>query len=141
MKGKDLFGTDSVIRPYSEVIRLRAANYPIQQEKDKFLELFDNEHLITRYLGGQTLFSEYVFSRRKDGRFCYVNLSIMITRHPISGEIIAFITEQEASREKVENALLDKILARQFDMVAYIVNGKYVAVNAKVICVNRIHLS
>ena len=49
----------------------------------------------------------------------------MLTRHPISNEIIAFISEQEASHEKVQTALLDKILARQFDMVAYIVNGKY----------------
>ena len=125
MKGKDLFETDSTIRPYSEVIKLRAVNYPIKQEQKRFLDIFDDRKLISRYLEGKTQFSEYLFSRRKDGKFCYVNFSVMLTRHPVSNEITAFITEQEASREKVENALLDKILARQFDMVAYVVNGKY----------------
>ena len=125
MKGKDLFGTDSTVRPYSEVINLRAANYPIDQEHDRFLEIFDNERLIASYLEGKTQFSEYLFSRRKNGRYCYVTFAVMLTRHPVTSEIIAFIAESEASREKVEDALLDKILARQFDMVAYIVNGKY----------------
>ena len=125
MKGKDLFDTDSIDRPYSEVIRLRSLNYPIEQEKNRFLEMFNSVYLRKKYMKGNTRFSEYFFSRRKNGEFCYVKLSIMLTRHPINSEFIAFITEQEASHEKVENALIDKILARQFDMVAYIVNGKY----------------
>ena len=125
MRGKDLFGTDSTVRPYSEVMKLRAANYPIAEESARFLEIFDKEKLISGYMEGKTRVSEYFFSRRKDGRFCYVNFIAMLTRHPISNEIIAFISEQEASHEKVQAALLDKILARQFDMVSYIVNGKY----------------
>ncbi len=125
MRGKDLFGTDSTIRSYSEVMKLRAVNYPIKEEQTRFLDIFDNERMIATYLDGKNRLSEYFFSRRKDGRFCYVNFTAMLTRHPISSEIIAFIAEQEASKEKVQNALLEKILARQFDMVAYIVNGKY----------------
>ena len=125
MKGRDLFGTDSTVRPYSEVMRLRAVNYPIKQEQETLLDTFNADKLMYSYLQGKTQFSEYLFSRRKDGRYCYVNFAVMLTRHPVTSEIIAFIAETEASREKVEDALLDKILARQFDMVAYIVNGKY----------------
>lgn len=125
LKGKDLFATDSVIRPYSEVIRLRAVSYTIDEERELFLRQMSVENLMKKYLAGQSQISFFLLSRRKDGRFCYVKYTAALTRHPISGEIIAFISEQEASKEKVESTLLDKILARQFDMVSYLSEGKY----------------
>ena len=125
IQGRDLFGTDSVIRPYSELINLRAVNYPIDEERETFLITFSVENIKLRFERGETNLSMYLFSRRKDGHYCYVNYRAVFTRHPISNEIIVFIAEQEAGKEKVEGALLDKILARQFDMVAYLVNDKY----------------
>ena len=125
VQGRDLFGTDSVIRSYSELINLRSKNYPIEEESKAFLETFDAENIRERFQRGDTQLSMYLFSRRRDGHFCYVNYRAVFTRHPISNEIIIFISEQEAGKEKVEGALLDKILARQFDMVAYLANDKY----------------
>ncbi len=125
IQGRDLFGTDSIIRPYSELINLRAANYPIEEERETFLITFSVDNITLRFLRGETNLSMYLFSRRKDGHYCYVNYRAVFTRHPISSEIIVFIAEQEAGKEKVEGALLDKILARQFDMVAYLVNDRY----------------
>ena len=111
VQGRDLFGTDSVIRPYSELIKLRAKNYPIEEEQKLFVEMFDAENIKARFVRGETRLSIYLFSRRRDGHYCYVNYRAVFTRHPISNDIII--------------ALLDKILARQFDMVAYLVNDKY----------------
>ena len=125
IQGRDLFGTDSVIRPYSELINLRSVNYPIDEERETFLIAFNAESIKARFLRGETQMSMYLFSRRKDGHYCYVNYRAVFTRHPITSEIIIFVAEQEAGKEKVEGALLDKILARQFDMVAYLSNDKY----------------
>lgn len=125
IQGRDMFGTDSVIRPYSELINLRSKNYPIEEERELFLFNFSAENITARFLRGETQMSMYLFSRRKDGHYCYVNYRAVFTRHPITGELIIFISEQEAGKEKVEGALLDKILARQFDLVAYLVNEKY----------------
>ena len=125
VQGRDLFGTDSVIRPYSELINLRAVNYPIDEERETFLITFSTANITARFLRGETELSMYIFSRRRDGHYCYVHYRAVFTRHPISNEIIIFISEQEAGKEKVEGALLNKILARQFDMVAYLVNDKY----------------
>ena len=125
MQGKDLFGTDSVIRPYSELINLRSTNYPIDEERKNFLATFNAENIKTLFQRGETNLSMYLFSRRKDGRYCYVNYRAVFTRHPVTGEMIIFVSEQEAGKEKVEGALLDKILARQFDLVAYLANDKY----------------
>ena len=40
-------------------------------------------------------------------------------------DIIAFITERECNSKKVEETLTSKILAEQFDMVAYLTNEQY----------------
>ncbi|MBE8954655.1 MAG: response regulator [Quinella sp. 2Q5] len=125
IQGRDMFGTDSVIRPYSELINLRAANYPIDEERAKFLATFSAQNIKERFRRGDTQLSIYLFSRRKDGHYCYVNYRAVFTRHPITNEIIIFVAEQEAGKERVEGALLDKILARQFDMVAYLANERY----------------
>ncbi|MBR2519767.1 MAG: response regulator [Selenomonadaceae bacterium] len=137
IQGKDLFGTDSVIRPYSELINLRAKNYPIAEERENFLATFNRDNIKARFLRGETQLSMYLFSRRKDGHYCYVHYRAVFTRHPISNEIIIFIAEQEAGKEKVEGALLEKILARQFDLVAYIANEKYTVVVGDVTLIGK----
>ena len=125
LKGKDLFATDSVMRPYSEVIRLRAESYKLEEEREYFLRQLSIENLTKKYLEGHSQLSFFLLSQRKDGHICYVNYLTAVTRHPISGEIIAFISEQEANKEKVEATLLNKILSRQFDMVSYLSEGNY----------------
>ena len=123
--GRDLFPTDSMIRTYAELINLRGEHYPIEEERETFLLTFNTENIKALFLRGETSFSKYFFSRRNDGRYCYVSYRAVMTRHPITSDIIIFIAEQEAGREKVEGALLNKILARQFDMVAYLSNEQY----------------
>ena len=125
MRGRDLFETDSGELLYPEIMRLREGNYPIPAEQELFRKTFDRVAMITGFLKGRNRISQFLFSRRRDGRFCYVKYSAVVVRHPNTGEIIAFITELEANKELVEHAMLNKILARHFDMVAYLVNGRY----------------
>ncbi|MBQ8087386.1 MAG: response regulator [Clostridia bacterium] len=125
IKGRDLFDSDSIAFAYSESFRQRAGNYPIQFEQARFVQEFNRDALSRSYLEGRASLSQVLYSIRRDGRSCFVNLSASITRHPLSGDIVAFITEQECNSEKVKEVLMDKILAQQFDMVCYLVNGQY----------------
>lgn len=125
IQGGSLYATDSFVRPYSEVMKMRSENYPIEGERKKFLKNFDVRELIDGYLKGKTQVSQILFSKRRDGRYCFANYTAALTRHPLTGDVIAFITEQECNDAKVNETLLDKILARQFDMVCFLVNGEY----------------
>ena len=125
IQGKDLYETDTLERSYSEVLELRRENYPIREEQDAFLGAFDRQRLIDIYLEGKTRLARYFFSRRMDGSLCFVEFSAVMTRHPMTADVIAFVTEQECNADKVDETLLDKIMARQFDMVAYLANGRY----------------
>lgn len=125
VQGRDLYDTDSADRPYSQVISLRSAGYPIEKERTRFLTTFNRKQLMAGYLEGRATASQVLYSRRKDGTFCYVNFSATLARHPLSGDVIAFITEEACNSEKVRETLMTKILVRQFDMVAYLVNGRF----------------
>ena len=124
-KGRDLFPTDSSHLPFSELMARRAENYPISAERERLLKTFDRERMSAGYLEGRVTATETLYSRRRDGRDCYVEFSASMTRHPLTGDIIAFVTERECNAEKTRETLMSKILAQQFDMVAYLVDGKY----------------
>ncbi len=125
IKGADIFDTDDMSNTYSDAIRLRAAHYPIASERAQYIKLFDREGLMQRYAAGRPNTSLMLYSVRKGGLSCFVNISASVTRHPLTGDIVAFITERQCNSEKVKDTLADRILAQQFDMVAYLVNGRY----------------
>lgn len=125
IQGRDLYGTDSMVYHYSEIMSKRAVNYPIFEERDKFLESFSRDSLLEGYMNGILQVSEILYSRRSLGNYCFVRITANVTRHPLTGDVIAFITEEECNEEKVNDTLLDKILVKQFDMVAYLSEGDY----------------
>ena len=125
VKGRDLYLSDSARLPYSELLSRRAENYPISAERERMLRSFDRERLSAGYLEGKVSAREMLYSRRRDGSNCFVELTAALTRHPLTGDMVAFITERECNAEKVRETLMSKILAQQFDMVAYLVDGKY----------------
>ena len=124
-KGRDLFPDDLRARSWSALTSLRAERWPIRAERDRFLRVFDRERLIQGYAEGQTAAEQVLWSVRPDGTPCYVRFSAALTRHPLSGDIIAFVKEEEHNADKVEEALLGQVLVRQFDMVAWLSAGRY----------------
>ncbi|MBQ7585190.1 MAG: response regulator, partial [Desulfovibrionaceae bacterium] len=125
MKGKELFNTDSLVTPYSAVLLKRSEKCIIPHERDLFLESFDPEELLVGYLKGRSQICQIYYSRRPDGSARYVKMCAITTRHPMNGDIIAFISEEEANQTKVKETLLDRILVRQFDMVAWLSENQY----------------
>ncbi len=125
IQGRDLFSTDSRMYSFSEIIRLRSIHYPIRSEREHLLSEFSSKALIEGYLAGNMMVSRILYSERRDGSFCYVELKATITRQPMNGDVIAFVTERQCNTDKVREMLLSRILARQFDMVAYLSDRKY----------------
>ena len=125
VKGSDLYDTDSLAYSFSESIRRRAQHFPIQSERTQFLSMFDRAKMCDGWAAGRTTFTQMMYTVRSGGRSCFVNYTASITQHPLTGDLVAFITEQECNAEKVGETLMNKILAQQFDMVAYLVDGTY----------------
>ena len=125
VKGSDLYDSDSIEYSFSNSMKQRAKHFPITLERTKFLQSFGVEQLCAGYLSGRVTSSQILYSVRKDGRACFVNFSASLARHPLNNDIIAFVTERECNSAKVDETLTSKILAEQFDMVAYLANDQY----------------
>ncbi|MBQ7593143.1 MAG: response regulator [Synergistaceae bacterium] len=125
VRGKDLYSTDKNQDVYSEMLKLRAKHYINFVERRKFIETFNVDYLLDTYAKGRIGTRLVLLSRRENGNICYVEISAMMTRNPITGNVIAFITERECNNSKVYQTIVDKILARQFEMIAYMAIGRY----------------
>ena len=125
VRGRDTFSTDKEQDVYSEMLKLRAKHYINFTERRKFLETFSVDSLLDAYVKGKIGTRQVLLSRRENGSICYIEVSAMMTRNPLTGHVIAFITERECNNSKVYQTIVDKILARQFEMIAYMAIGKY----------------
>ena len=123
--GKDLFVHDKDETVYSELLRHRARHYINFMERKKFLDTFQVDSLLDSYIKSKIGIKQVLLSRREKGTICYVEVSAMMTRNPITGHVMAFITERECNASKVYQTIVDKVLARQFEMIAYMSLGRY----------------
>ena len=124
-RGRDLFAQDKTVQVYSDLLKQRAKHYINFMERKKFLETFSVASLLDVYVKSRIGIKQVLLSRRENGSICYVEFSAMMTRNPFTGNITAFITERECNNQKVYQTIVDKILARQFEMIAYMSIGRY----------------
>ncbi|MBQ7545089.1 MAG: response regulator [Synergistaceae bacterium] len=124
-RGKDLFSHDREEPVYSELIRRRARHYINFMERKKFLDTFSVNSLLDVYVKSRIGIKQVLLSRREKGIISYVEISAMMTRNPLNGHVIAFITERECNDTKAYQTIVDKILSRQFEMIAYMSLGRY----------------
>ena len=119
------YSANTIGRRYSEAIQSRIEYFPIEKEQEIFLDAFSADALTRAYLDGNVTASRVLYTRLPDDTVAYVKCVANVTRHPFSGDLIAFITEEPNNPEKLASTIQGKILARQFDLVAYIARDRY----------------
>ena len=124
-RGRELYDIDLRGMKVSERFEQRASYFPLERDRKKFLEDFNAAQLLKNFAEGKNHQSEIFFSRRPNGRECFVSYNVTLRREPDTEDIIAFATEQDYNTEIVSPTVSRKALADQFDMITYIVNGKY----------------
>ncbi|MBR6710396.1 MAG: response regulator, partial [Selenomonadaceae bacterium] len=110
---------------FSEALEQRASYFPITEERQLFLDTFGIEPLTKSYMDGVVSVSKVLYSRLPNDSVFYVKITANVTRHPMSGNLIAFITEESNNPEKLASTINGKILGKQFDLVAYIARDIY----------------
>ncbi|MBR2519876.1 MAG: response regulator [Selenomonadaceae bacterium] len=124
-RGSELGDNDLRGMKISERFARRIKYFPLERDQKKFLEEFNTERLLKNFAEGINVTSAVFFSRRPNGRECFINYKVTLRRDPETGDIIAFASEQDHNRQIVSDTVLHKALSDQFDMITYIVGGKY----------------
>ncbi|MBR1444221.1 MAG: PAS domain-containing protein, partial [Firmicutes bacterium] len=125
VRGKDLYPEDHEGGNVTESMRLRAESFIAEEDRKKFREIFSMENMLERYYKGLGSAVFVGYCRRMSGRHCFVKFSASAVIDPVSEDTIFFSSETEYNTEKVTEVLNKKVLAKQYDMVAYIVGNNY----------------
>ncbi|MBR1629741.1 MAG: hypothetical protein IJ679_10845, partial [Lachnospiraceae bacterium] len=123
--GTDLYDVDKAGAPIEDLIRVRMENMPVASDREMYEKVFDLEGLQRKYYLGEGPTSLVIFSRRQSGRQCFIKYSAAMRKDPVTGDVIVLGVETEYNTQKVTEVLNDKVLARQYDMVCYIVDENY----------------
>ena len=125
IQGNNLYGDDSLAYSYSSLLKIRSSYFLVEKDREKFIDSFSKEKLINLYSHNENSIEQIIYSKRANGKMCYVRIVATLTTHPMTGDIIAFISEEEYSEEIVKQSLLDSILINRVDMIAYITGDEY----------------
>ena len=123
--GASSYVTDAEHMSFSDALIERASYFPIAEERQMFLDTFNAEALTKSYMDGTVSASKVLYSRLPNNSVFYVKITANVTRHPLTGDLIVFITEESNNPEKLASTINGKILAKQFDLVAYIARDIY----------------
>ena len=125
VRGKDLYDVDKAGARVEELMQVRLDNMPIESDRENYINTFDTKVLLDRFHKGEGPTSLVIFSKRQSGRQCFIKYSASMRKDPVTGDVIVLGVETEYNAQMVTEVMNDKILAKQYDMVCYIVNGSY----------------
>ena len=125
VRGKDLYPEDYAGGDLKASIKARQESFIAEEDRKKFREIFSIENMLERYYKGLGSAVFVGYCRRRSGRHCFVKFSASAVIDPVSEDTIFFSSETEYNTEKVTEVLNKKVLAKQYDMVAYIVGNNY----------------
>lgn len=123
--GTNLYPTDTKVSTYTELMESRR-QYLLSSP-----EVIDGDGLLTRkglvesYRAGHTVVEETVLCMTAEGVSAFIKVCARITLKPESDDVVAFITEEICNDELVTDALLNKALVGQFDMITYLMGERY----------------
>ena len=122
--GTSLYESDDACNTFTELIGA-IGTHVIDPSAGMKLRSLQRDSLLQLYQEGQTYASEVLLIRRPDGEAAFVNLEVTLSKMPISGDVIALMTERPYNEEVVRKTLLETVMMDQYDRVAYLVDGAY----------------
>ena len=123
--GRWLYSTDSECDSYTDLMKNRSQYVIDRPELKMGRHSFLREDLIHAFLDGQTTVAETLLVRHEDDSVSFVRLEAMLTKMPVTGDIIAYLIENPYNDEIIHEIIQKRVLPDQFDRVAYLVSGSY----------------
>ena len=125
VRGHDLYASDYAGNSVEGFYKSRLESFLVEEDRKRYTEIFGIDKLRDFGMNDKEPTTMVGYCRRASGRQCFVKFSGNASRNPLTGDVNAFGIETEYNSEMVNEVLDERILASQYDMVAYIVSGYY----------------
>ena len=137
VRGRDLFACDHAGGDLAQSWEARLASFVSVADRKRHGQAVSEQMLAERYYKGQDPYTFVAYCKRESGRKCFVKFSYSAVVDPVSGDVMLFGVETEYNSERVTEILNEKVLAQQYDMIAYLVGDTYGVVIGDVSRVKR----
>lgn len=125
IRGQDLYDCDQAGAPIAVSLKARLESFTNNEDKLSYMQTFNPQKLLEKFYNGEDSSSVILFCKRQSGKSCFVKFSATARKDPQTGDIIIYGIERECNAKKVTEVLVNKILAEQYDMISFIIEGKY----------------
>ncbi|MCR5405108.1 MAG: response regulator [Butyrivibrio sp.] len=125
VSGTDLYDVDRNGASIKDMMKARLDSMPFVSDREAYNNHFSFEMRQEKFHRGEDPEPLVVMSERQSGKRCFVKFSVLLRKNPLTGDLMAIGIETEYNNEKVSEVLNEKVLANQYDMVCYILDGKY----------------
>ena len=124
--GNDLYDSDRSATSYTELINSRRP-YLLEGmgAETGVVNVFSRDGMLEQFKAGHYELSDVRFMRRPDGRTCFTNMHANLAVQPSTGDVVAFLTERNYNDDMVDEAILEKVLGEQYELTAYVMDGRY----------------
>ena len=122
--GSDLYECDTVGSSYEQILSARSVNL-VSRFDSKGCHSFHREDLIAHFRAGHETASEIVLCRREDRPAAFVFFKATMAEDPATGDVIAFIVEEDYNEKMILDTILNRALSYRYDIVCSIIEGRY----------------
>ncbi|MEF9940696.1 MAG: PAS domain-containing protein [Lachnospiraceae bacterium] len=107
----------------SELFSSIIPTYYSKKDRIAGTSILDVRMLLERFSEGQT--KQYVAYRRnlKDGKFCWLGVTINLMKQPNTGDVIAFLYTKDIHKNKMMKYIVDTVIDLDYDYLMYVEKG------------------
>lgn len=124
------------LQSYSDVIAAIVKQIPNKLQKERFQQLVLAENLKQMFNEGKNSV-EYEYRRLTPrGDISWVNTSVLLTKHPSNGHVMAFMYTTDINEKKLAHEVIDAITTAEYDyiMLVDVVKDSYTMFSHNVHC-------
>ena len=123
-RGTNLYPSDLNAKSYTELMQERS-KWMIARISDDGAGSMTRDGLLRIHETGGTSCEEMLMCTLNDGTRSLVRVHAVLATKPPTNDVVAFVTEQVCNDDMVNDALTNKALIGQFDMITYLLCGDY----------------
>ncbi|MDO4806631.1 MAG: ATP-binding protein [Coriobacteriales bacterium] len=125
LDGNQLYESDPKAQTFSEFAEGRRAHLLSEPTMVGGSVLLSREGLLACYQQGRKQVEETLLCRSANGNPVFVRVEITLSVQLATNDVVALITERQCTNDLVDEVILTKALAGQFDMITCLIDGHY----------------
>lgn len=101
---------------YTDNMELYCAHMDRRNER-VYKKHFSRQALLKAYAADKHTITAEIYYHNAAKHFIWARTTALLTKHPVTGDIIAFLYQEDVTREKIQDSVLHNVTAHEYDYI------------------------